>query len=160
MVSMSMTMLKLTRVVVAGKGLPTKVEKSLSPWPLDQCLPFTPDVLAGYLARTYDVSLKAGFKEAESRMEAVIRSEARGEIGGDTQRIHSISTTYGALTFKHLLLPVWLLSYRYGADKIYQVVVNAATGEVQGERPYSWVKIASTILLVVAIGVGIAVLAR
>jgi hypothetical protein len=33
-----------------------------------------------------------------------------------------------------------MLAYRYH-DRPYQVFVNGATGEVQGERPYSWVKI-------------------
>ena len=47
------------------------------------------------------------------------------------------------------LLPLWLLSYRHG-DKVFQVVVNAQTGEVQGERPYSAIKIAATVVLVLA----------
>ena len=45
-------------------------------------------------------------------------------------------TNYHALTYKHLLLPVWMLAYRYG-KKTYRVVVNAGTGEVQGGRPWS-----------------------
>ena len=57
----------------------------------------------------------------------------------------SAKSRYEAITFKHLLLPVWLLAYRY-KDKPYRVVVNACTGEVQGERPYSWVKITFTVL--------------
>lgn len=123
-------------LVVAGRGLPAKVVRSLEPWPLHECLPFNQQVLAGYMARTYELSLRAGFKEAEKRMESAIRTDVRQRIGGDDQRVHRISTTYGAMTYKHLLLPVWILAYKYG-EKTYQVVVNAATGEVQGERPYS-----------------------
>ena len=52
---------------------------------------------------------------------------------------------YNEITFKHLLLPVWMLAYRYN-EKVYQVFVNAGTGEVQGERPYSWVKITLAVL--------------
>ena len=33
-----------------------------------------------------------------------------------------------------------MLAYRYN-QKSYQVLVNACTGEVQGERPWSWIKI-------------------
>ncbi len=138
-------------LVVAGRGLPDKVVRSLEPWPLQSCLPFTPAVLAGYLARTYDVSLSSGFDEAENRIEVAIRAEVRQRIGGDEQRIHSISVSYGAQTYKHLLLPVWLLAYKFG-EKTFQVVVNAATGEVQGQRPYSWVKI--TLLVLSLVGVG------
>lgn len=40
---------------------------------------------------------------------------------------------------------MWLLAYRY-KDKVYQVMINGATGEVQGERPYSWIKITLAVL--------------
>ena len=54
-----------------------------------------------------------------------------------------MSTQYDNLTFKHILLPIWINAYRYG-DKSYRFVVNGRTGEVQGERPYSAIKIALT----------------
>ncbi len=141
-------------LVVAGRGLPDKVLRSLEPWPLHECLPFNQGVLAGYLARTYDVSLRDGFNEAERRIESAIAVDVRQRIGGDTQRVHSISTEYGAMTYKHLLLPVWILAYKYG-EKTYQVVVNAATGEVQGERPYSWIKITLFVLTIGVVATGI-----
>ena len=55
--------------------------------------------------------------------------------------------------FRHLLLPVWIGAYRF-QDKVYQVAVNARTGEVQGERPYSKAKIAllvAAVLLVILV---------
>ncbi|MGI9501260.1 MAG: zinc ribbon domain-containing protein, partial [Geminicoccaceae bacterium] len=72
------------------------------------------------------------------------------DIGGDSQRIHDIQTRYGDISFKHILLPVWVASYRYGG-KAYQFVVNGQTGEVQGERPYSWIKIAIAALVGLAL---------
>ncbi|MCH7720913.1 MAG: hypothetical protein IH988_07970 [Planctomycetes bacterium] len=128
-------------LVVASTGLPTKRIVALEPWPLNQCIPFDREVLAGFLARTYDIVLDEGFVGAKQRMDDALNSEVRQRIGGDTQRVHSVNTRYDAITFKHLLLPVWMLAYRYG-KKSYQVVVNAGTGEVQGDRPYSWIKIA------------------
>jgi DNA-directed RNA polymerase subunit RPC12/RpoP len=133
-------------LVFAGAGLPTKIIAKLDPWPLDRCVPFTPEVLAGYLARTYDTSLEDGFGTAKQRMHAAIRADVQRRIGGDVQRIHGIDTEFGALTYKHLLLPVWLLVYRF-RDKPYQVAVNAVTGEVQGARPWSVWKITSAIVL-------------
>jgi hypothetical protein len=78
-------------------------------------------------------------------MEAEITSEVRQRIGGDQQRIMSQNTQYDALTYKHVLLPVWILAYRYG-DKPFRVVVNATSGKVHGERPYSAVKIALAVI--------------
>lgn len=145
-------------LVAAGRGLSSKRVRSLEPWPLDRCLPFNQQVLAGYLARTYDVPLRAGFEQAEQRIGAAVYTDVCSRIGGDVQRVHSIQTEYGALTYKHLLLPVWLMAYKYG-KKRFQVLVNAATGEVQGERPYSWIKILLFVVSMVAIVVVIVAIA-
>ncbi len=144
-------------LVLATRGLPRKLMQNLEPWPLSKCVPFTQEVLAGYLARTYEIELREGFVDAKQRIDGAIEGDVRSRIGGDKQRIHSINTRYDALTFKHLLLPVWLLAYRYH-EKTYQVMINAGTGEVQGERPYSWVKITLAVLGGLAL-VGGAVLA-
>ena len=53
-------------------------------------------------------------------------------------------------TFKHLLLPLWISSFRYG-DRVFRVLVNARTGEVQGERPWSVPKILLLILGIAAV---------
>ena len=79
-------------------------------------------------------------------MAPIIEGTIRSDIGGDEQRIHSAATRYSNITFKHILLPVWMSAYRY-RDKIYRIVINARTGEVQGERPYSAWKIAGMVLL-------------
>ncbi|MGE3166257.1 MAG: hypothetical protein AB7O52_15225 [Planctomycetota bacterium] len=132
-------------LVDASHGLPTHLVRALEPWPLSQCLPYTQQVLAGYLARTYDVEVDAGFETAKQRIAQAILVEVKQRIGGDTQNVLSVDTRHDAVTFKHLLLPLWLLVYRYH-DKSYNVVVNAATGEVQGQRPWSWMKIVLAIL--------------
>jgi predicted RNA-binding Zn-ribbon protein involved in translation (DUF1610 family) len=118
---------------------------SLEPWPLQKCLPFTQEVLAGYFARTYDLELDGGFTHGKQRIDAAIDSDVRSRIGGDTQRVHSINSRYDGITYKHVLLPLWLMAYKFH-DKTYQVYVNAATGEVQGGRPYSWVKITFAVI--------------
>ncbi len=141
-------------LVVAGRGLPDKRLNALEPWPLPRCKPFNAEMLAGFLARTYDVPLDEGFMTAKQRIDAAIRTEVKRRIGGDTQRIHHINSKYDAITYKHLLLPVWMLTYRY-RDKPYQVVVNASTGEVQGDRPWSWIKITLAVLGAAALIAGI-----
>ena len=137
-------------LVCAATGVPLELLLSLEPWPIVKCLPFNQQVLAGFLAQTYAVPLDQGFQEAKARIEAAIEIDVRQRIGGDEQQIDSINTRYDAISYKHLLLPVWLLAYRY-SEKTYRVVVNASTGEVQGERPYSWVKITLTVLTVAAL---------
>ena len=136
--------------VLAARGLNHKLIEALEPWPFHQAIPFTQQVLAGFLARTYDVPLPDGFSTARERIDSAIASDVRSRIGGDEQRITSIKSRYDAITFKHLLLPVWMLAYRFH-DKPYRVYVNAGTGEVQGERPYSMAKIMLLVLAILAV---------
>lgn len=136
-----------------ASGLPHWMMLALEPWRLDKCVPFNQELLAGFLARTYDVPLDQGFNDAKARMDSTIHSYATSLIGGDQQQLQSVQSNYSALTYKHLLLPVWLLAYRFH-DRAFQVAVNASTGEVQGERPYSTVKITLAVIagIIAAIG--------
>jgi hypothetical protein len=121
----------------------------LAPWPLGEALAFQPQYLSGYHTLRYDVEPEAGLEEAKHRMAPVIRDDCRRAIGGAEQRVE---TSYANVTFKLMLLPVWVACYVY-AGKRFQVLVNGRTGEVHGERPYSGTKIALAItaaILVVA----------
>jgi ribosomal protein S27E len=126
--------------------------EQLEPWPLKSLVPYNASYLAGFKAQRYQVQLKEGFSKAKSRMASTIESDVRCDIGGDTQRVHSISTDYSEVTFKHILLPVWMCSYRF-KNKSYQVMINAQTGEVLGDRPISVFKVALAIIAgIVAVG--------
>ncbi len=138
-------------LVIAASKQQLDLVQALEPWPLNQIISYTPEVLAGFFSRTYDIALEEGFKEARRRIESELAGKVRQRIGGDEQLVSSQKTNYSAVTYKHLLLPVWLLAYRFH-DRTYQVMINAATGEVSGQRPYSWVKITfATVLVTIAI---------
>ena len=68
---------------------------------------------------------------------------------GDTQRNLQVRSQYQGRTFKHILVPVWLVSYTYGSRN-FQIVANGYTGKIAGERPYSWIKIALAVLAALA----------
>ena len=119
----------------------------LEPWDLDELKPYEPAFLSGFKAQRYQVDLAQGFERAKEIIAPTIESDIRSDIGGDEQTIESLSTEYYETTFKHLLLPVYAGAYRYNG-KLFQILVNGRTGEIQGDRPYSFWKIA---LLVVSI---------
>jgi predicted RNA-binding Zn-ribbon protein involved in translation (DUF1610 family) len=133
-------------LILASKSLPRRYADSLEPWDLQNVVPYTDEYLSGFRAESYRVSLAEGFEEAKGVMASAIHASIRGDIGGDEQRIHSANTQYGKITFKHILLPVWMSAYRF-RDRVYRILINARTGEVQGERPYSPWKIAGAVLL-------------
>jgi len=137
-------------LVPASKSLPEKHIDALEPWDLGNLVPFDPKFLSGFKAENYQIDVRQGFEVAKQKMEVIIRQDINKDIGGDHQRINSLSTQHSAITFKHILLPIWLSAYKYN-EKTYRFMVNGRTGEVQGERPYSWIKITLAILLAIAI---------
>lgn len=137
-------------LVLASASLPHKQTEKLEPWDLDQLAPYDDAYLSGFRAESYQVDLEEGYDRAKSKMEKIIRGDIRRDIGGDAQRITSMKTQHRNVTYKHVLLPIWLNAYRDG-EKVYRFVINGRTGEVQGERPWSWIKIGLAVLGVVAI---------
>jgi len=140
-------------LIPATTSLPSDRLAALEPWDFPQLRSYDPAFLAGFKAQRYQIDLEQGFELAKQVIAPAIENSVNNDIGGDEQRIESLSTEYSQITFKHLLLPVYAGAYRYNA-KLFQILVNGRTGEIQGERPYSFWKIALlvvTILIVVLI---------
>jgi LSD1 subclass zinc finger protein len=127
-------------LVIASSSLPEKYASKLEPWDLGNLVEFNENFLAGFRTETYRIDLAGGFEKAKTVMDKAIRESIRRDIGGDHQQITSVSTAFDNITFKHILLPIWLSAYRY-RGKVYRFMVNGRTGEVQGERPWSIAKI-------------------
>jgi len=135
-------------LVAASKAVNEAKLNALEPWDLESMRPYEPAYLSGFKAQRYQLELPDGFQKAKGVMSSTIAQDVRRNIGGDEQRIDDIQTLYANVMFRHLLLPVWIGAYKF-RDKVYQVAVNARTGEVQGERPYSTAKIAALVAAIV-----------
>jgi hypothetical protein len=139
-------------LILASRSLPKSFTDRLAPWDLTQLDGYRPEFLSGFRAEGYTVELDEGFEEAKQVMENQIRQDVRRNIGGDEQRIDHMQIRIDDVTFKHVLLPIWVAAYKYRGQS-YRFVVNGQTGKVQGERPWSWIKITLAIL-VAAIVIG------
>lgn len=146
-------------VVLASTSLPRGHVDSLEPWDLGALEPYRPDFLAGFRAEGYTVELPEGHRIGRERMTRVIEADVRRDIGGDVQKITTLDTDWRSETFKHILLPIWLAAYKF-RGKSYRFVVNGQTGEVKGERPWSWVKIAFAVLLAALVAGAVAYLVK
>ncbi len=139
----------------ATRAIDAAAFERLGAWDLMALEPYDPRYLAGFRAEAHTIPLEDGYAHAREIMDQTIRRDVRFDIGGDRQRIDALSTEVRDVTFKHILVPVWLAAYRY-RGKAYRVSVNGRTGQVQGERPWSPWKIAAAViaLLIVAAAVG------
>jgi predicted RNA-binding Zn-ribbon protein involved in translation (DUF1610 family) len=135
---------------LGSTSLPEDCRRGLGAWDLSRLEPYAREWLSGFRAEAYTIGLREGFAAARREMDQVIRTDVRRDIGGDRQVIERLDTRVSDVTFKHVLLPVWIGAYRW-RGKSYRIAVNGRTGQVWGERPWSLVKIALAVLAALAL---------
>ncbi|MDY0102303.1 MAG: hypothetical protein RBS07_05155 [Lentimicrobium sp.] len=136
-------------VIAAAKTLPPNIMGQLTNWDMMNCVKYRKEFLAGFITEIYQIDFKEGMQKAKEKMDIVIDSAIRADIGGDLQKIRSKDTQYNDLMFKLLLLPIWISAFHFNG-KLYQFVVNGRTGKVVGEYPKSTSKIVMLILVIIA----------
>lgn len=138
-------------VVTPGSvTLPAKLIDRLGNWDTKDLVPYDDRYLSGFRAESYAIDLPHAFVTAREIMLEAVRQTIRRDIGGDHQRITSMSPQFSDITFKHVLLPIWVSTFRY-KGKLYRFLVNARSGQISGERPYSAWKIAMAVIVGLAI---------
>ncbi len=137
-------------LVCASQGLPPELADQLKTFNTQELVPYSPGFLAGWRAEEYAIDLSNGFGTAQVKMQKEQDSRCGSDVPGDTHRNLSVDNTYSAVTFKHVLLPVWIAAYRY-QSKVFRFLVNGQTGEVVGKAPWSWVKITLLVLTLATI---------
>jgi len=137
-------------LVPASRGVQPEKLRGVEPFPTAELVPYDAGYLAGWVVERYQIDLIAAAEHSRERMDAKLHQLCAAEVPGDTQRNLHVEADYSGQTFKHILLPVWLLSYNYGA-RVFQVVINGYTGAIAGDYPKSWVKILLAVLLAVIV---------
>jgi hypothetical protein len=131
----------------------------VQPFPTKDLRPYDTAYLSGFVVEHYQIVLFDAAKRSEDSMNAQLQQLCAAQIPGDTYRNLQISPTYSGQTFKHILVPVWLLTYNF-RSKAYQVVVNGVTGRMAGDYPKSIWKILLLVLLAIIVFVIIASVAQ
>lgn len=134
-------------LVPASKGVHSNLLTQVEPFPTTSDLkPYDPAFLSGWVVEQYQIDLITAAQQARTRMDGEMRSMCASEVPGDTHRNLQVQTDYSGQTFKHILVPIWLLTYTYGSTS-YQVVINGYTGSIAGEHPISWWKVTVAVIL-------------
>ncbi len=132
-------------LIPASTSLPLGHQAQAEPWGLENLVPYDDGYLAGFRCESYSIDLAHGFEGAKVAMRPTIESSIRADIGGDHQQIHSMRSRYDQITYKHILLPMWVSAYRFNR-KVFRVLINGRTGELVGDRPYSVWKISGLVV--------------
>lgn len=137
-------------LVPASLGVNAKYLRAIEPFPTNGLIPYNAGYLAGWTVERYQLDLVGAAAASRRQMEAQLRQLCAAQVPGDTYRNLDVQATFSEQRFKHVLVPVWLMTYTYRTQS-YQVVINGVTGHMAGGRPWSWVKILLLVLLALII---------
>lgn len=146
-------------LVAASRGVEPDLLRRVEPFPTKELVPYKPGFLSGWVVERYQLDLLGAARHARERMQAECESLCAGQVPGDTHRNLQVRADFSSQTFKHVLVPLWLLSYSYGPAK-YQVVINGYTGATAGRYPKSWLKIVLAVMAVIALAAMLMLLAN
>lgn len=140
--------------VMASKRQADSGVRACEPFDFSKLVPYSPQVVAGFIAERYSIGLKEGWESAQktiqSRLYSDISSYVRRHWNASRADSVRFSTLYSNITYKYLLVPTWISSFKY-KDKVYQFAVNGQTGKVGGKAPVSvW-----RVLIAIALGIAL-----
>src|SRR5688572_4496149 len=127
-------------LVPASRGIHGKLLAKIEPFPTKELTPYAPSYVSGWTVEQYQLDLVGAAQHSRARMEDKVRAMCASQVPGDTHRNLQVRSQFTQQTFKHTLLPVWFVTYNYGA-KTFQVLLNGVSGQVAGEHPLSFWKI-------------------
>lgn len=133
-------------LVVGSNGLKQSMADAVAPFAMGEVVNYDPKFILGLQSEVYQKDIMQGFQVAEGKMNAAIRSACTRLIPGDTHRNLNVNTRKDRITFKHILLPLWIAAYKY-KGKAFQFLVNGQSGKIVGKKPKSAIKIALAVLL-------------
>jgi hypothetical protein len=136
--------------VPGTKGLDLGLLRGVEPFPTRDLVPYDTAFLSGFVVERYQVVLADAAAASHQQMQQHLMELCGRQVPGDTFRNLRIAPDYSAQTFKHTLVPVWLLTYTFGA-RTFQVIANGATGAIAGQYPKSPWKIALLVLAVIIV---------
>jgi hypothetical protein len=132
-------------LVCASRGVDPAKLRRVEPFPTGTLVPYDAGYLAGWTVERYQIDLVAAAERSRQQMQATLEQLCGRQVPGDTYRDLQVDATFTNQTFKHILAPIWLMTYVYGPTS-YQVVVNGVTGTIAGSRPWSWIKVSLVVM--------------
>lgn len=137
-------------LVKASRNVASGLIHKIEPFRLNGLIDYKSAYLSGFLAERYSIPLKEGWHDAKGIIDSRIESGIHGQVHGDVVQIVNVATDYKNITYKHILLPIWISSFQFN-NKVYRFLVNGQTGKVSGQSPVSIVKVSILVAVILAV---------
>jgi hypothetical protein len=114
--------------------------EQINPFDLNALQTYTPDLLAGWQAQAYDLTLPAAWEQGKETIREQAKNACYADIPTSHVRNFRMRADFGNETWRYLLLPVYVAAYRF-EEKVFQVMVNGQTGAIAGQKPVDWTRV-------------------
>jgi predicted RNA-binding Zn-ribbon protein involved in translation (DUF1610 family) len=135
-------------LISGSRGLAQRDADRIGPFHLAALKRYAPYFLAGWLCEEYSVERPAAQEASKQAFEQLEQQNIAKFLPGDTHRNLQTQTEFSRIGADLILLPIYLLSYRY-RDKLYRFLLNGQTGKADGDKPLSGWRVA------LAVGAGV-----
>lgn len=143
-------------VLVGASGVLTPGETSaIAPFDLSAAVPPEQVDLENAVYEQFRVQRKYARPLAHQGLESLEAAACRQYVPGNCRNM-KVNVRVEGLSAEPMLLPVWILAYRY-RDQTHRFLVNGQTGRCTGTAPFSWQKamgVAALIVVALAILLG------
>lgn len=137
-------------LIQASSSVNQKTVVRLQPFDTNNAQEYASSFLQGFTATQYAKDGKACWNDAKNEMSARIKRQILSKYKYDVVKSFSFTTDYSNVTFKYLLLPIYVGHCSY-AQKLYNFFVNGQSGKVTGKTPVSVIKVGIAVLAAIAV---------
>ena len=136
-------------LVSGSKGLSQADAERVKPFHLPALKRYKPYFLAGWMSEEYSVESDQALTICQAEFARRERAGVQTFLPGDTHNGLNVETSYNHVNSDLVLLPMYLLSYRYH-NKVYRFLMNGQTAKIDGDKPLSWKRITGAVATAVA----------
>ena len=132
-------------LVTAGVKPEPELLRKVLDFNFEKLKPYRPEYLAGFQTVEYRHSLAEAWKKASTEILKRQRKEVQKHYAGQQLHHLKVDSKLEDLTYKHILLPFWVIAYRF-SGRVYHAVMNGQTGTLHVQIPrtytlYVWIGI-------------------
>lgn len=139
-------------LVLASTKHDMSILRKIEPFDTAKNKTYSPEYLAGFVAERYSTGLNDAWSLARKSIDEKLKRHVGDKIVSDNHADRSrnvvLNTRFNDITYKYLLLPIWISNFKYN-DTVYQFMVNGQTGKISGKTPISAPKVVLTVIGVI-----------
>lgn len=138
----------------ASSSYDKKTFNKIAPFNYQSIKGYDKRYLSGFMAHRSDKTIESAWDEAKCDMDDRIKQNILSRYTYTTVSYLNVSTIHNDVTYKYVLVPIYLLNYNYSKSN-YKVYVNGNTGKVVGKTPLSWLRVGFAALIGLAATAGL-----